>query len=65
MPSQESSASFYKTELEQALSEQTFGIRGYNLGMFTAYDARATVDLLERVQIDVILTIRGFRVRPV
>ncbi|KAL5520075.1 hypothetical protein ACEPAG_1735 [Sanghuangporus baumii] len=56
------SSSFFRTELEHALSEQSFGIAGYSIQSATAHDASATVTLLERVQIIITLTIRGYQV---
>ncbi|KAL5501555.1 hypothetical protein ACEPAH_8815 [Sanghuangporus vaninii] len=56
------SPSFFRTELEHALSEQSFGIAGYAMQSATAHDASAAVTLLERVQIIITLTIRGYRV---
>ncbi|KAL5524560.1 hypothetical protein ACEPAF_9700 [Sanghuangporus sanghuang] len=57
------SSSFFRTELEHALSEQVFGIAGYSMqSSATAHDASAAVTLLERVQIIITLTIRGYQV---
>lgn len=58
-----SPSTFFKTELERALSEQTFGVTSYDLKSSTAYDASASVELLEQIRIDILLTRRGFRVR--
>ncbi|EJC98086.1 uncharacterized protein FOMMEDRAFT_137409 [Fomitiporia mediterranea MF3/22] len=61
-PPSNCSPSFFQTELECALSEQAFGIVGYFLKSATAHDATASVELLEGVQLDITLTVRGFRV---
>ncbi|KAL5482681.1 hypothetical protein ACEPAI_9275 [Sanghuangporus weigelae] len=55
------SSSFFRTELEHALSEQSFGIAGYSMQSATSHDASAAVTLLERVQIIITLTIRGYQ----
>ncbi|KAI5118703.1 hypothetical protein M0805_003359 [Coniferiporia weirii] len=64
-PARSMPPSFFKDELARALSEQTFGIVGYSLGRSSAYEACATVVLLERIQLCISLTIRGYQVTSV
>ncbi|THH04998.1 hypothetical protein EW145_g5125 [Phellinidium pouzarii] len=59
------SSSFFKEELARALAEQTFGIGGYTLGHSSVHEASASVQLLERVRLDINLSIRGFQVTGV
>ena len=55
-------SNFYHDELQRALHEQRFGIVGSRLISHTSRDARASVSLLEGVNIEVMLTSRGFQV---
>lgn len=61
-PSSRNSPTFFRDELKRALEEQTFGIASYTLGHSTAFEASARVALLEGVDVDIILSIRGFQV---
>ncbi|KAJ3480059.1 hypothetical protein NLI96_g8617 [Meripilus lineatus] len=58
---------FTTTELERAISEQSFGISGYELlaSESTEREASALVTLLEGKQINVSLTPRGFGFREI
>ncbi|KLO14718.1 hypothetical protein SCHPADRAFT_903005 [Schizopora paradoxa] len=60
-PSSRNSPTFFRDELKRALEEQTFGIASYTLGHSTAFEASARVTLLEGVEVDIILSIRGFQ----
>ena len=64
-PQSRNSPTFFKDELKRALDEQTFGIEGYTLGYATAFEASARVTLLEKIEIDIVLSIRGFQVTPI
>ncbi|KAH8114480.1 hypothetical protein DFH11DRAFT_1726955 [Phellopilus nigrolimitatus] len=62
-PTIQSPPSFFQEELKRALDEQSFGIVEYSLfGQTSAYEANASVELLERVRVYVTLSIRGFQV---
>lgn len=59
-------ASFYRDELDRALSEQSFGLLGYEIsGQCSAQEAAAVVTLLEGTSIRVHLNIRGYQVRSI
>jgi len=60
-PQSRNSPNFFRDELKRALGEQTFGIASYSLGHSTAFEASARVTLLEGVDIDIMLSIRGFQ----
>lgn len=55
---------FYRTELEKALSEQSYGIVAYRIDheACTEHAAFAVVDLLEEQQLRVELSNRGYQV---
>ena len=63
-PSSRNSPTFFRDELNRALEEQAFGIASYSLGHSTAFEASARVTLLECVDVDIMLSIRGFPVSP-
>ncbi|KAJ7600845.1 hypothetical protein C8J56DRAFT_911429 [Mycena floridula] len=52
--------SFHAAELDRALSEQSFGIRGYSILNTDPYSAVASVSLLEDKIISLVLTNRGY-----
>ena len=52
-----------KTELERALSEQSFGISAYAIVSSTELEATAVVTLLEGRTLSVVLTPRGYEAR--
>ena len=53
---------FTKSELERALSEQSFGISAYEIVTCTELEASAVVTLLEGKTVSVSLTPRGYTV---
>ncbi|KAI6030954.1 hypothetical protein F5J12DRAFT_713244 [Pisolithus orientalis] len=56
-------ASFFYNELRRALSEQTFGIARYEVATpVSAYEATASVTVLEGSCVSVTLTGRGYHV---
>jgi len=60
MPS--SPSSFYYNELNRTLSEQSFGLAGYEVArQQSAHEATATVTLLEGSSVNVSLNVRGYR----
>ncbi|KAI3616104.1 hypothetical protein WG66_014055 [Moniliophthora roreri] len=59
-----STGSFYRDELRKALSEQRSAIEVYSVLRYTSLDAHASVTLLEGKVIYVILTERGFAIKP-
>lgn len=54
--------SFYKEELANTLSEQSFGIASYSLGESSSDQANASVELLEKVLVNISVSARGFQV---
>ena len=54
--------SFYKEELVNALSEQSFGIASFSVGDSSSDQASASVVLLEKVKVDINVSARGFQV---
>lgn len=55
-------ASFFSSELKEALSELSFGISGCKLGPSSSSEAQAFVDLLEGIRLDIRLHVQGFEV---
>lgn len=55
--------SFAQTELERALSEQTFGIEGYKILGNDVLESTAEVVTLEGAKITLTLSTRGYQVR--
>ncbi|PAV17156.1 hypothetical protein PNOK_0722000 [Pyrrhoderma noxium] len=53
--------SFYKEELANTLSEQSFGIASYSLGESSSDQANASVELLEKVLVNINVSARGFQ----
>jgi hypothetical protein len=56
------SATFFRDELHIALKEQHFGIASFTLGGSSAFDATARIELLEKVEINIMLSLRGYQV---
>lgn len=61
-PPSSSTPSFFHDELRRALAEQSFGITAYALTHWTSQEAKARVELLEDVTVEIVLSIRGFQV---
>lgn len=57
-----SDPSFTQTELDQALAEQAYGLKGYKVTKRTPLESTAEVATLEGVTFDVSLTSRGYQV---
>jgi len=57
-----SPATFPESELDQALSEQSFGITSYEIQSVSQLEAEARVVLLEGDSIRITLTSRGYEV---
>ncbi|EPQ54590.1 hypothetical protein GLOTRDRAFT_42777 [Gloeophyllum trabeum ATCC 11539] len=57
-------ASFYRDELRRILNEQFFGVSSFIITGASAEDATASVKLLEGRDVTIILTARGYQVRP-
>ncbi|OJA17191.1 hypothetical protein AZE42_00176 [Rhizopogon vesiculosus] len=55
------SPSFYYTELNQALSEQAFGLGRFDVCSSTPHEATASVTLLEGRTIRIVLSARGYQ----
>lgn len=61
-PQSRNSPDFFREELKRALDEQTFGIVSYSLAHASSFQSNARVTLLEYVDVEVVLSIRGFQV---
>ncbi|KAI0316490.1 hypothetical protein OF83DRAFT_1126466 [Amylostereum chailletii] len=56
-----SNDSFYASELQRALNEQTFGISSFKITQRSSLDATAGVTLLEGDQLEIILFANGYK----
>jgi hypothetical protein len=65
MNGQSEVADFYRRELAQALSEQSFGITRSEITHFSENEAEATITLLEGKTVDVALSSAGYKVGQV
>lgn len=64
-PSSRNSPTFFRDELKRALDEQSFGILGYTPRQSNAFEAIARVELLEKINLEIMVSVRGFQVGPV
>ena len=65
MNGQSDVADFYRRELTQALSEQSFGITRSEITHFSENGAEAKITLLEGKTVDVALSSAGYKVGQV